>query len=154
MLCTLCKHGLESHLVHHLSDSIRIDELRVAESLRCHSEIVLDGFLMLKHLMLELSLGSKSCKRVVIGLRKELHMTCLSELTEAFQHLRSISVELLEDSTGDGECHLERTLVRFNKLEEEGIHREIALLCNPAEDGPVGEIIVVVRILSDVKESV
>ena len=42
----------------------------------------------------------------------------------------------------------------LHQVEEEAVHWEIALLCHSPEDGTVGEVIVVMRILAYVEEPV
>ena len=91
---------------------------------------------------------------MVVGLGKELHATCRSKFLETVEHLRTVAVKLLESGSGDGECHLECSLLLFNLLEKKLIHRKIAFLGYPAEDGTVGEIVVVVRVLTYVEKPV
>ena len=50
-----------------------------------------------KHQVLKHKAAIEHYFGVVICLRKELHASCLSELAEALDHLRSISVKLLQD---------------------------------------------------------
>ena len=91
---------------------------------------------------------------MIICLAEELHAAGVRKLAEAVDHFRSISLELLEGGSGDGECHLERSLVLLHEVEKEAVHRKVALLGNPSEDGTVGEVIVVMRILAYVEEPV
>ena len=42
----------------------------------------------------------------------------------------------------------------LDQFQEQFIHRKIALLGNPAENGPVGKVIVIMRILADIEEAV
>ena len=109
---------------------------------------------MLLNLMLELTEIGERGEGVVICLSQKLHASGLSQLAETVQYLRSISLELLQSGAGDRECHLEVASVLFDKVKQEVVHRNIASLGYPAEDGPVSEIVIVVGILADVEESV
>ena len=56
--------------------------------------------------------------------------------------------------TRDGESQLELALVLLDGLEQELVHRQIALLGDTLEDRPVGEIVVVVGVFTDIEKSV
>ena len=150
----LGEHGLVAEVIDGIADGVGIDKLGVAEGDGLHTEILLDGSLVLLHLVLELGVGCERSKRVVIGLAEELDASRSREAAEAVDHLRSVAVELLKRGTGDGERHLERSLALLDSLEEEFIHREVALLGYPLEDGPVGEVVIVMRVLADIEEPV
>ncbi len=109
---------------------------------------------MLLHLMLELTEIGKRGEGVVICLSEEFHTACLRKLTEAVQHIRSVSLKLLQGGASDRERHLEGPSVLFDEVQQEIVHRNIASLGYPAEDGPVSEIVIVVGILADVEKSV
>ena len=63
-------------------------------------------------------------------------------------------VELLEHGSRYGKSHLELAFVFLYGTLEEFIHREIALGRHPPEDGAVREVVIVMGILADIKESV
>ena len=151
---TLGEDGVETHLVHLRAYAVGIDELGVAESLGLHAEVFLDGGLVLEHLMLELGLGRKGCERMVIGLAEELHAAGLGQCAEAVDDLRSVAVELLERRTSDGEGDLELALLLLDSIEKDLVHGEVALLGDPLQDGPVGVVVIVVRVLSDIEETI
>ena len=150
----LGEHRLEAEAVHAFADGVGVDELGVAEGGRRDAEQVLDGLLVLHHLVGELGLGGKGRQGVVIGLAQELHAAGRGQGAEAVNHVRGEALELLQGGAGDGERHLELALVRLDQLEQLGVHREIALLGDTAEDGPVGEVVIVVGVLADIEESV
>ena len=154
MTGALGEHGLVAEVIDGIADGVGIDKLGVAEGDGLHAEILLDGSLVLLHLVLELSVGCERSERVVIGLAEELDASRSREAAEAVDHLRSVAVELFKRGTGDGERHLERSLALLDSLEEEFIHREVALLGYPLEDGPVGEVVIVMRVLADIEEPV
>ena len=83
---------------------------------------------------------------MVIRLAEELDAARRGQGAEAVDHVRGEALELLQGGTGDGERHLE--------LAQLGVHRQIALLGDAPEDGPVGEVVIVVRVLADIEESV
>ena len=102
---------------------------------------------MLLNLMLELTEIGERGKGVVICLPQKLHAACPGQFTETVKHLRGISLELLQSGAGDRECHLEVASVLFDKIQQKVVHRNIASLGYPAEDGPASEIVIVVGIL-------
>ena len=109
---------------------------------------------MLLNLMLELTEIGERGKGVVICLPQKLHAACPGQFTETVQHLRGVSLELLQSGAGDRECHLEVASVLFDEVQQKVVHRNIASLGYPAEDGSASEIVIVVGILADVEESV
>ena len=143
MAGTLGEHGVISHSVHEFSDMVGVDELGVPEGHRGHAEVTLDGLLVPEHLMLELERVGQGCERVVVGLAEELHAAGLCQLTEAVDDLGSVPVELLEGGTGDGEGHPELTVALLDSLEKGLVHRKIAFLRNPLENGSVGKVVVI-----------
>ncbi len=150
----LSQHGLESHSIDLLADAVGIYQLGISESLGSDSEMILDSFDMLFHLVLELTLIGEGGKRVVICLSEELHLTGIGQFLETPHHLRLIPVELLKSGTGDREGDFEILPILLDKIQKQLVHRKIALLGNPMEDGPVREIIIVMGVLADIKETV
>ena len=148
------KHRLEPQAIDHFADGVGVDELGVAERGGRDAEQVLDGLLVLEHLVGELGLGGEGGQGMVISLAEEFHAARGGQGPEGVDYLGGEALELLQGGTGDGEGHLELSLPRLDLLEELGVHRQIALLRDAAEDGPVGEIVIVVGILADIKESV
>ena len=104
--------------------------------------------------MVELGLGREGCERMVIGLAEELHAAGLGQCAEAVDDLRSVAVELLERRTSDGEGDLELALLLLDSIEKDLVHGEVALLGDPLQDGPVGVVVIVVRVLSDIEETI
>ena len=148
------QHRLESEFGDHRADAVGVDELGVAEGLRRHAEILLHRRLVLEHLVLELLLGGQGRQRVVVGLAEEFHAAGVGQLAEALDHLGGIAVELLQGGAGDGEGQLELALVLLDSLEQQLVHRQIALLGDALEDRPVGEIVIVMGVLADIEETV
>ena len=91
---------------------------------------------------------------MVVCLGEELHATRPRELLETLDNLGSITVELLQHGAGQGEGHLEFALRGLDGVEKDIVHRQIALACDPLQDGPVGEVIVVVRVFTNIEEPV
>ncbi len=56
---------------------------------------------MLLNLMLELAEIGKRGEGVVICLPQKLHASSLSQLAETLQHIRGVSLELLQSGSGD-----------------------------------------------------
>ena len=109
---------------------------------------------MLLHLVDELRLGGQGGQGVVVCLAEELHAAGLGQLAEALDHFGSVAVELLQDRTGDGEGQLEFALALGDRLEQQLVHRQIALLRDALEDRAVGEIIIIVGVFADIEKSV
>ena len=148
------EHGLEAELVDLLAYAVGIDELRVAESLGRHAEIFLDRLLVPADLVLEFLLGSEGRERMVVGLAEELHLAGIGKFPETLHDLRSIAVELFERGAGNRERKLELALALRDLLEEQLVHRQVALLRHPFKDCPVGKIVIVVRILTYIEKAV
>jgi hypothetical protein len=148
------QHGLETKSINLLANVVGIDQLGVPEGFRGHSEMVLDSLDMLLHLMLELSFIGEGSQGVVICLGEELDLTSVGQLLETPHDLRLIAVELLESGSGDGEGDLEIFTILFDEIQKQLVHREIALVGDSVENGPVGEIVVIVGVLADVEETV
>ena len=91
---------------------------------------------------------------MVVGLAEELHATGLGELAEALDDLGRVAVELLQGRTGDGEGQLELALALGDRLEQEFVHRQIALLRDALEDHAVGKIVIIVRVFTDIEKPV
>ena len=89
---------------------------------------------------------------MVAGLAEEFHVTCRSQGPEAVDDLWGIALELLEGASRDGEGHLELAFAFLDRLQKKVVHRKIAPLGHPAQDSPVGEVIVIMRILPDVEK--
>ena len=153
MLCTFGEHGLEAHVRDGHADVVGIDELGVAEDLGFHAQIFFEGGFLLLDLIAEFHHVLESRKAVVVGFAEYLHATGVHEGLEAVDNLGSVTVELLQHSAGDGECHLEFALVLLDCLEQELIHGQIALLRHPAEYGAVRKVVVIMGVLADVEES-
>ena len=95
------EHGLESEVIDLAGDGVGVDELGVAEGHGLHAEVLLDGLLVLLHLMDELGRGGEGGQGVVVGLAEELHLAGGRQFLEAVKHLRGVAVELLERGAGD-----------------------------------------------------
>ena len=89
-----------------------------------------------------------------IGLADELHAACGGQGLEAVEHLGGVGLELLYHGAGEGECHLELLAAGGYHLQQELVHGQVAPLGHTAEDGPVGEVIVIVMVVSYIEETV
>ena len=150
----LGQHRIEAEFVDHRADVVGIDQLGVAEGRGRESEILLHGRLVLLHLVDELRLGDQGGQGMVVCLAEELHVAGLGQLAEALDDFGGVAVELLQDRTGDGEGQLELALALGDRLEQQIVHRQVALLCDALEDRAVGEIIIIVGVFADIEKSV
>src|SRR5574344_192270 len=91
---------------------------------------------------------------MVICLAEEFHAAGVGKLAEAVDYLRSIAVKLLECGSRDREGYLELPLVLLDGFKQKLVHREVAFLRNSLEDGSVGKIIIIMRILTYIKKPV
>ena len=148
------EHGLVAEGIDLLADGVAVNELRVAEDRRGHAEEFLDLTAVLDHLVEEFRRGGHRREGMVIGLAEELHATRLRQGAETVDHLRRIALELLQHRTGEREGHPELAAAEADLLQQERIHREIALLGDAAQDGPVGKVVIVVGVLPHIEETV
>ena len=91
---------------------------------------------------------------MIIGLCQEFHLAGGGQGLEALDHIRGEALELLQGAAGDGIGNLELAFVLFDELQHELVHREVALLGDAAQDGAVGKVVVIVRILADIEKAV
>ena len=154
LLGTFGQHGLEAHVIDRRADGVGIDHFRIAESDRLDAEQLLELVHLLEHLVLELGLGGHGSQGMVIGLAEELDLAGVRESLETLDDFGGIALEEFERGTRNGEGELERAFVGLQQVEQDGIHREIALLNGPPDDIPVGKVIVVVGIFPDVEKTV
>ena len=115
---------------------------------------MLDGFLMLEYLIFELQRTAYRRERVIISLAKEFHTACFCQFLKALQHLRSIAIELLERTSRNGERYLERTIGSLDGLQEGFVHRQVTLLSHSLKDGPIREVIIIMRIFAYIEKSI
>ena len=116
--------------------------------------MILDSLDMLLDLMLEFTFVGQRSKGVVVSLSQELDLPCLGKLPKAPHDIRLVAVELLKGRSSDREGHFEIASVLLDKIQKQLVHREIASLGYPVKDGPVGVIVVIMRILADIKKAV
>jgi hypothetical protein len=81
-------------------------------------------------------------------------MACSHQSLKAFQHIGRISFHLVQEGARNRKGHLEPTLVTLNKLQQQGVHREVAFLCYLLDDIPVEVVIPIVVIFPNVKKSI
>ena len=91
---------------------------------------------------------------MVVSLTQEFHTARICQFLETVKHFRSVSCKLLNRRTGNGKRYLKFPFVLLNSIQKEFIHRKIALLCYPLEDGPVSKIVVVMRIRAYIEETI
>ena len=122
--------------------------------LRFNAELALEHGRVFLHLLLEILLRGHCRERVGIGLAQKLDAARIHESTERVEYLRSIEPELLHDGSRKGERAAERALALLDDLQEEGIHRKIALAGDLLHYRTVGEVVEVVVVLAYVEEAV
>ena len=91
---------------------------------------------------------------MVVSLTQELDAARCGQGPERVYHLGGEALELVQGAAGDGIGYLELAFAPLDQLEHQGVHRKVALLCHPPEDGPVGEIVIIVGVFADIEETV
>ena len=150
----LGKHRLEAQLIDLPADAVGIDELGVPERFRRLAEELLHQGLVFEHLVAEFGLRSQRGQGVVIGLGQEFHAAGIGQGAERINHFGGIALKLLQHAAGERKSHLECPFLLLDDIQQQLVHRQIALLCHPLEDGPVGKIVIVVGILADIEKPV
>ena len=97
---------------------------------------------------------ARRTQRVVVGLAEELHAAGSRKRLETVKHLRSIPFELLQGRTGNGKSQLELALVLLDGFKQDFIHRQIAIRSYPSEDGSVGVVVIIMRILTYIEKTI
>ena len=88
-----------------------------------------------------------------IGLGKEFDAAGFGEGLETVEDFGSVAFELLDGHAGDGERHLEGSVMAEDQVVQHLVGRQVAALCDTAHDGPVGEIVEIVVVIADVEEA-
>ena len=89
-----------------------------------------------------------------ICLGYELHTSGRSQLLETVQNFRSIGLELLYHRARYREGHLEFLAAGRYHVQQKPIHGQVASVGHTAQNRPVGEIIVIVPVVSYIEEAV
>ena len=148
------QHRAEAHAGDHLADLVRVDELRIAEGRGLHAELLFQHRRVELHLLGEVLLRGERSQRVRIGLGQELHASRGGELLERLEHLGSERAELLDGRARDRERAAELALVLLDELQQQGVHRQVALPCDLLHDRAVQQVVQVVVVLAHVEEAV
>ena len=94
----------------------------------------------------------KRSQRVGISLCQKLYTTGLGEFLERAYHLRCVHFELVDSTSCDGKSYFELAFVFIDKLQEQGVSRQIAMLSQIFKLRAIGVIIEVIMFLADVEE--
>ena len=89
-----------------------------------------------------------------IGLTQELDAAGLSQFLHRVDELGYILFQLFQCRTADREGHFELLAVLTNHVKEHLVSRQIRPLGDARDDVVVGEVIVIVVIVADIKETV
>ena len=148
------QHRAEAHAGDHRADLVRIDQLRVAESGGFHPELLFDKVRVQFDLLREILLRSQRGQRVGVGLGEELHAARRGKLLERVEHFGGEGAELFDGDARDRERTAELALVLPDELEQQGVHRQVALAGDLLHDRTVHEVVQVVVVLAHVEEAV
>jgi hypothetical protein len=91
-----------------------------------------------------------------MGIRfgQKFDISCFSQFFEALQNFRGIEPELVDGGSGYTETYFEAASIFFDKIVQDSISGEIAFLSNFMQNAFVAVIIVIVVVVSYIKESV
>ena len=103
--------------------------------------------------MPELIVAAEGNQGMVVCFAQKLHAAGFREFPEALRNLGSIAVELFQCTAGNGKSHLEPAIRLPDSIQQQRIRGKITLLGDASQDGPVDEIVIIMRILSYVEES-
>ena len=154
MLGSFGQHRAESHAGDRGADVVRIDELRIAECRGLHAELLFHEVHVELYLLGEVLLRGERGERMGVGFGEELHAARGGELLERIEYLGGIGAELFDGDAGDRERAAEPALVLLDELQQQGVHRQIALACHLLHDGAVRQVVQVVVVLAHIEEAV
>ena len=89
-----------------------------------------------------------------VGLREEFHLACIGKLLEDIYKLRYILLALFQCGAGDGECTTELAVGIFNHAEKSFCRGYITAVGDACDYVVIGKVIVVVMVVTYVKEAV
>jgi hypothetical protein len=81
-------------------------------------------------------------------------MSCSHQSLKALQHIWGIGFHLIQKGARNRKGYLKSTLVALDKLQQQGVHREVAFLCHFLDDIPVEVVIPIVVIFPYIKKSI
>ena len=154
MLGAFGQHRAEAHAGHHLADLVRVDQLRIAERRGFHTELLLDEAGVQLDLLLKILLRGQRGQRVGVGLGQKLHASRRRQLLERVEDLGGERTELLDGDAGDRERAAEPAFVLPDELQQQGVHRQVALAGHLLHDRAVQEVIQIIMVFAHVEETV
>ena len=154
VLGTFGQHRTEAHFGHCGADVVGVDQLCVSEGGRFHPEFLFYKCRVEFYLFGEILLRSQRGQRVGVSLGEELYATRGGQFLERFEDFGRIGAELFDGDARDRERAAELTLVFPDELQQQGVHRQVALPGDFLHDGAVQQVVQIVVILAHVEEAV
>ena len=154
MFGAFSQHRTEAHFGHGGADVVGVDQLRIAEGGRFHPEFLFYERRVEFYLFGEILLRSQRGQRVGVSLGEELYATRGGQFLERFEDFGCIGTELFDSDARDRERAAELTLVFPDELQQQGVHRQVALPGDFLHDGAVQQVVQIVVILAHVEEAV
>lgn len=151
---TFGEDGLVAHLLRSFCYIVVVDELGIAEGCGPDTEVLLHKLVMDSDLFHPLVGREEEGEGVGIGFSKDFHAARVYQFLEALQNIWCVLHHLFDKDAGKREGHLELAIVSLDELQEQRVHGQIALVRHLQHDGPVGIIVLVHVVVTNVEERV
>ena len=146
--------GLVAHLLDGAGQGVVVDELGIAERCGPYPKKFLDAVVVQTDLLPELVRRVEEGQGMVVGLGKQFHTAGGHQFTVALDDFRGIGLELVQRRAGDGEAHLELSLMAPDEPEQQGVHGKIAFACHLEQDTAIGVLVFIPGVGPDIEEGV
>ncbi len=154
MLGTFGEDGFVTQLIQVVRKLIGIEQLCVPYALCLHSQDHLQQFTLELKLFLELLLIILRSQRISVRGSKELNGLGGSQLLEDIDHLRVELLEHLQHRTADAQGAVELTFGEVDHVFDSLAKRQIRGLYQPVNVLFGGHIIIVIMVMTDLKETI
>lgn len=151
---SLGQHGLETHLGHIGADPVGIDQFGIAKGGRRNAELLFHQFGMERNLLHEILLRRKRSQRMGVSFGQELHAARPGQAAERIEHLGRIRPHLFDGQPRQRKGTAETPLALPDQIEQQGIHRQIALTRDLLHDRAIGQVVQVVVVTAHIEETV
>ena len=154
MLGAFGEHYFVTHIGHHSADFVGINQLGVPESSRFLSEKLFDFPGLCLYLFGKLFFAFQSGEGVGIRLGQKFHISGGGQLLKTFEHIGGIGLKLVESRSRNGKTDFESTAVFVDKVEQQGVHRQVVFACHLAHNVLVVVVVEIILFFTDVEKAV
>ncbi len=115
---------------------------------------------LIDFLVVSLHLGHKLVgvlerrERMGIGLREEFHASGVGKFLHRLDEFRHILLKLLQSRSTDRESHLEAVAILLNHVEQHLVGGQVRPVRDARDNVIVGKVVVIVVVVTDIKETV